>query len=118
MPSKQDATVKNVEQAISSLYSLFPSYSGCHRVRTPEVVAIEKKINARKEELDKDAKMLALKAQLAAKKKEIMTASNAARRQVDDLMRRFRLRGVTEQLICDVEKLSKQKPIVEVDHCE
>lgn len=116
--SKQDKVSDNVESAICSLYQAFPRFSGCNRVRTQEVAAIEKKIKQREEELAKDAKLAKLREQLTDTKKATMKRSNDLHSQVDKLRNRFRLRGVTEELISDIEKMSELEPIVECHDCE
>lgn len=116
--TKDDKIKDQVEAAICSLYQMFPRFTGCNRVNTTEVVVIERKIRQRESELAKDAKLAKLREELASAKKTTMKKSNDIRAKIDKLRTRFRLRGVTEELIADIEKLAELEPIVECSDCE
>jgi hypothetical protein len=120
MSTKEQAkTNANVEAAIRSLYDLFPSITSCRNSRTPEVVAIERKIKARKDELAEDKKLAALLQQEKQIRANVKKTANSRRQEVDALLRRFRLRGVTDKLLSDIEALAAQSPIVICDYdCE
>lgn len=118
--TKQDKADERVESAIRALWTKFeqPSRHGCSRAKSRETAAIQKKINKRKEELDKDAKLKDLEIELKESKKKAHISAQKLHDRVDDLMRRFQLRGVTDALLSDIEKLAAEEPILIGDECE
>jgi len=119
MPAKVKSESDQLESAIRSLYQLFeaPSRHGCSRTKTKDTAVIEKKIAIRKRELDNDAKLLALTAQLEQSRKDGFAQAVELHRRVDALMRRLQIRGVTDALRKDIEALAKEKPVLIGDEC-
>lgn len=105
----------DVYAAISSLYDLFPvvkdRYNNCVDVNTKEIQQLRKKIKKRKDQLAADAELLKLESELKEEKCKIVNAMKTQRAKVDDLLRRLRVRGVTPDLLDDIEKVSKEKPV-------
>lgn len=102
----------DVESAIRSLYEMFPDVSSCNRAKTRKAMEITARIKAREKELEKDAKLVALKKQLHEEQQQTIVYTKEKHRQVDALLRKFRLRGATTAIIEDVEKLAKDTPVV------
>ena len=117
--TSEDKRARKVEESIRSLYDLFkdPSGRGCYNIQTKATKALEKKIKARRDELDNDKTLMSLEKELNEEKCRIKKEALILRRQVDELMRRFNVRGVSDQLLDDIEALSKKKPVLE-DDCD
>lgn len=110
-----------VRSAINSLREVHPSpgYGGCRDIRTREIVAIEKKIADRMKQLELDSKLVKLKDDLAAARKAVHGQLKRTSEQINDLRRRLDLRGVSEELLRDIEKLAATAPVVLLDrNCE
>jgi predicted oxidoreductase len=126
MASKVTPEFKNAEAAISSLYDLFPKpetrYNSCPTVKTKELASLDKRIAARKKELDdvaeKDSKLIKLQEQRKDLHCDTVKRADTLHRRVDELMRRLRVRGVTEELLDGIEQLSKEKPAIDACFCE
>jgi len=113
--SPEEQHRKDVESAIRSLWSRFPVVYSCHSVKSRETLAIVEAIKSREKELEDDRKLNDLKKKLYETQKDIVTRSKARNAQISDLLRRLQLRGVTEKLISDIEKLSKEPAIELLD---
>ena len=122
MAKTNDETRKDeVRSAILSLRDIhcMPSRSGCQGVRTAKTVAIEKQIEARKKQLESDPKLVKLRGELATERKLTLDQAKKANEQIDTLLRRLNLRGVTEDLLKDIEKLAAATPVKLLGHdCE
>lgn len=105
----------DIEAAIRSLYDLFPDITSCGRSKTRKVMDIKEKIAARKTELEKDSKLVALEKQLHTEQQNTMTLVKTKRHEIDGLLRKFRLRGESPELLSAVENLSKESPVVLFD---
>lgn len=105
----------DVRSAIDSLYDMFPDVSSCRRSKTKKAMEIKAKIETRKAELEKDAKLATLQKQLRDEQQATIIRVKAKRREVDAILRRFRLRGETPELLNAIEKLSKEEPVVFFD---
>lgn len=120
MAMRETIEARNLKEAICSLYELFPSvntkYNGCSDLKTAEVGAIKKKIAKRERELIKikseDKTLRNLHNEMKKLVCDTATKANALHAQVDALLRKFQLRGVSAELIRDVEKMASVKPIV------
>lgn len=113
----QNETVK-VEMAIRSLWEKFKSpSSGCRSIKNKKIVDLTKKINRRRKELDADKVLKDLNVELKEERCRVKKEADALHHKVDDLMRRFQLRGVSEQLISDIEELAKNEPVYD-DSCD
>jgi len=118
--TKQDKADERVESAIRTLFQKFeaPSRYGCSRARSKEVAALEKKIKKREEEIAKDAELKSLKSELKEVQKRSHEAAKELHERVNGLLRRFQLRGVSDELLNDIEALSNEKPVLIGDDCE
>ncbi|MFO0806710.1 MAG: hypothetical protein U0791_26695 [Gemmataceae bacterium] len=105
----------DVESAIRSLYDMFPDVNSCRRSKTRKAMGIQAKIDARKAELAKDAKLVALEKQLHDERQQTVVLVKQKRREIDALLRRFRLRGAEPNLLTAVEKMSNETPVVFFD---
>lgn len=116
--------VKDVESAIRSLYDKFkdPStsrYGGCPDIKTKETVAIKKKIAKRRKELDDDKQLNQLEKDLKAEQCKVIAAAKAQHDRVDELLRKFQVRGLSPDLLDEVEAMSAEKPAyVELCGCD
>lgn len=110
---------EEVYAAIRSLYDMFPDSRSCRRLRTKETLLLEKKIKERKATLEKDTVVLGLEAKLKAVKTSVADICQQQRRKIAQIERTLNLRGPSEQLIKDIEKLSKEEPVILLDYdCE
>lgn len=112
----------NLESAIRSLYSRFKDVSytrhGCSTLNTKETAAIKRKIAKRRKELDADKVLCELQRELKKEQCRIVLAAKAQRDRVDALLRKFQVRGVSPDLMDEVEALSAEEPAyVEVCDC-
>lgn len=104
----------DVEAAIRSLYDLFPTtntYPYGHP-KNKTIVDLKKKIAARKEELENDPIVTRLNKQLKEEQGRVAAYAREKRRKVDEILRRFRLRGESETLLREIESLAKAEPVV------
>ena len=111
----------NVESAIRSLYEKFKSgesgrYGGCVDVKTKETAALKKRIAEREEELSNDAKLKKLKAELKKLQCDTVMAMNAQHQRVDEMLRKFQVRGVSPDLLDEIDEMSKEEPAY-VENC-
>lgn len=114
--SKKQQTVeeKRVENAIRSLLLRFENPMtnyGCKTVRTKEAKTLQSKIEKRKDELAKDPE---LKRLTEALKKVRCDVTAAAKKQHDRccfLLRKFQTRGITPQLLDEIDKMSAEEPV-------
>lgn len=115
--TKKETSVqeKRAEEAIRSLYQQFPEAGKRYsNFSTDETAKLDKQIRQRHEILSRDKTLVAIQRKLADAKRVGRTKANDLHGRVDSLMRRFRLRGVTDSLIADIEKLAKEKtPLIE-----
>lgn len=122
MTNQEKKQASNVESAIRSLYSKFKDLSGsrfsCVQVNTKEIEAIRRKIAKRKKELDADKQLKALEKELKDESCRVILAAKAQHERVDGLLRKLQVRGVSPDLLDEVEALSNEKPAyVEVCEC-
>lgn len=124
MAAKSDAERRKMEvgEAISSLYDLFPSIPsrGCGGVKTRATVQINKKIEKRQKELDrekdKDPELVKLKDELSKERKRVADTIGEKRSEIDAILRDFRLRGESEELLKRIEKIAATDRIVLLDN--
>lgn len=110
---------KDVEAAIRSLYDVFPDPNirhGCSNFKTKEIVKLQRKIKERENELEekisKDSQLVKMKAELKEMTCNSMNRALKLHRGVDDLLRRLQVRGVSADLLEDIEKHSRETPVV------
>lgn len=119
--TSEDKRARKVEEAIRSLYDKFKDPSsrgwGCSTVKNKKIVELGKKITKRQKELDADKAMTDLKKQLNEEQCRVKKEALNQHRKVDELLRRFNVRGVSDQLCDDIEELAKQEPAL-VDDCD
>lgn len=113
--SMEEQKRNDVESAIRSLYDMFPDVHSCRRSKTRKAMEIQEKISARKAELEKDAKLVALQKQLHDEQRSTMMRIKENRRRIDGLLRQFRLRGAQDSILAAVEKMSNEEPVVFFD---
>lgn len=116
--------VKDVESAIRSLYDKFkdPStgrYGGCSDIKTKETIAIKKKIAKRQSEINNDKVLKQLEKDLKAEQCKVIAAAKSQHERVDELLRKFQVRGLSPDLLDEVEVMSGEKPAyVEMCGCD
>jgi hypothetical protein len=119
--TSDDKRSRKVEEAIRSLYDKFKDPSsrgyGCSNIKNKKIVDLRKKIAKRRKELNADKEMTSLEKQLNEEQCRVKKEALNQRRKVDELLRRFNVRGVSDQLCDDIEELAKQEPVL-VDECD
>lgn len=113
----------NVESAIRSLYDKFKDPSAnrysCSDLKTKEIKTIKKKIDKRQKELDADKQLSSLKKELKDETCKVMKAAKYQHERIDELLRKFQVRGVSPDLLDEIDDLAKQKPVfVELCGCD
>ena len=121
--SNDQKIADNLEAAIRSLYYKFkdPEIRAgyCRDVTSKEIVALKKQIKKRTEQLAKDPELAKLNNQIKAERCRIANAAKVQHERVDDLLRKFQVRGVSPELAEEVERMSNEKPaIVESCFCD
>lgn len=110
--------IAKVERAIRSLWEKFKSpSSSCRTIKNKKIVELTKKINRRRKELDADKVLKDFNVELREERCRVKKEADALHHKVDDLMRRFQLRGISDQLITDIEELAKNDPVYD-DSCD
>lgn len=111
---------KNAESAIRSLYDKFKRvdtrYGGCPDLYSKETRALKKKIKSRKDELEKDPKLVKLEKELTTESCRIAKLANDQRDRVDELLRQLQVRGLSPDLLDQIELMSEMKPAY-VEEC-
>jgi len=119
--TSEDKRARKVEEAIRSLYDKFKDPSsrgwGCSNIKNKKIVELGKKIAKRRKELDADKEMTSLEKQLNDEQCRVKKEALNQHRKVDELLRRFNVRGISDQLCDDIEELAKQEPAL-VDDCD
>lgn len=116
--------LKDVESAIRSLYEKFkdPSasrYGGCPDIKTKETVAIKKKIAKRRLELENDKQLKQLEKELKVEQCKVIASAKSQHDRVDELLRKFQVRGLSPDLLDEIETMSGEKPAyVELCGCD
>jgi len=119
--TSEDKRARKVDEAIRSLYDKFKDPSsrgyGCSNIKNKKIAELTKKIAKRRKELDADKEMTSLEKQLNEEQCRVKKEALNQHRKVDELLRRFNVRGVSDQLCDDIEELAKQEPAL-VDDCD
>lgn len=119
--SDEKKAASNVESAIRSLYEKFKNpetgrYGGCVDIKTKETVAIKKKIKEREQELANDTKVKKLQAELKKIQCDTVLAMKKQHDRVDEMLRKFQVRGISPDLLDEIDEMSKEEPAY-VENC-
>ena len=104
-----------VESAIRSLYERFPdvdvrSSYDCENVFTKTISALRRKIKKREKELENDAQLKGLRRSYKEEVAKVVLAAQEQHRRVDDLLRTFQVRGMSPDLLDEIERMAKEEP--------